>query len=238
MFKKLIIWSLFLFVGGWGLAYYYWSQFTELPSWYRENPQENKSALSLKDTQGLKGLKKSLDRQISQQIEAQKASGKSELMVKLNRREINDLIVTSVAENNRLKKILTLVKSIDTEVSEDKIQIGAIFNPSQIPQDSLSSEQQSILTKALAKVPQLKNRDIYFTLEGKPQIENGKLTLAKDSKIKLGKISFSVRDIAEKLGYSENTFLNLLDLEFKNLPIQHIELHDQKATFHLKSVDS
>ena len=102
--------------------------------------------------------------------------------------------------------------------------MGTIIDTSRLPQLGLGEQQQQAIEKFLDSVPQLQNRDIHLAIEGKLEAKNGKIILGKDSKIKVGKLDFSINEIAQKLGVSEDQLQQELSFNLENTKVDNINI--------------
>ncbi|AFY79686.1 MAG: hypothetical protein IGR93_14445 [Hydrococcus sp. C42_A2020_068] len=201
MFKKLLIIFLLAIVGGFAAGFYYWRQFAAEPDWYK--------------TQNINTKNEHLE--ITSQIPLQ-----------LNREDVNQLLAKKISENSQSSQLLQSAKSIKANLENDTLEIGGVFNPSEISEDSLDETQKAILDKTIQTFPQLKDLNIYVGIVGQPKFENGRLTLDKDSKLKVGNLTFSIDEIAPKFGLSPDKLDRYLEQELAKLNIQGIQVENDK----------
>jgi hypothetical protein len=248
MMKKFLIFLLLILLGGASVAYYYWRQITQLPEWYQsqqspENPNinwENPAEISIAKEK----IKEKIQQQINQQIEGNIHSKNSaqinhsntsnDFEVKLNREDINQLVEASLAENSQQRQLLKSAKAIETNLDKNQVEIGAVVNPSEIPQTSLSTKERAILDKVLQTFPQFKDREIYLAIAGKPQVENGKLILDRDSIIKVGNLKFTLEEIAQRFGLPPDKVKQHLQLNLNHLNLKDIKINDREVILKMR----
>jgi hypothetical protein len=234
MFKK-VFFILFLFlVGSLGISYYYWNQLTQLPQWYQAE-QPNSSSINLQDKSSLATAKAEIHETIEKQIAQQRSSNPNgEVNIKLNQQEVNQLLISQLAENPNSQKFLQAAKGIQATVNNNALEIGAVVNPSEVLSQNLSSEQSGTIEKLVNQFPQLKNKDIYVSFSGKPQIINGELILDENSKIKVGNVSLTLNEVAQKLGISPEAAKQAIALKINQFNLQNIAIQDQEVILTIK----
>jgi hypothetical protein len=213
MFKKLLILFLVAIVGGFAAGFYYWRQFAAVPDWYKTQNTNTKNERL----------------EITSQIQRSPDSNNN-LTLQLNREDLNQLLAKKISESSQSSQLLQSAKSIKANLENNTLEIGGVFNPSEIPEDSLDETQKAILDKTIQTFPQLKDLDIYVGVVGQPKVENGRLTLDKDSKLKVGKLTFSIDEIAPKFGLSPDRLGRYLEQELAKLNIQGIQVENDKMT--------
>jgi hypothetical protein len=204
MFKKLLILFSIALVGGFIAGFYYWQQFTSLPEWYQG--QDSNPINQNKQTEQQK----------------QKAN-----------EEINQLLVQQISEKSQSSQLLRSAKSIQAHLENNQLEIGGVFNPSEIPVGSLDETQQFILDKAIQTFPQLQDLDIYVGIIGQPKVENGRLILDDNSKLRVGKLTFTVDEIAQRFGLAPDKLQQYLELEIAKLNLQGVKINDDTMTLEI-----
>ena len=232
MVKKFIIILSLLLVGGAAYAYHYWLQLTKLPEWYQSQQPSVDRAIDIKDISEIQAAKAQINDKIQQQIQQETSKLNNDgVDIKLDEQEINQLLISNVAENSNQRKILQAAKSIKTNVADNTIEIGAAIDPSQIPAESLTKSQRKILDQALDIFPQLKNKDVYIGIQGQPRAKNGRLIFDSNSKIKVGNISLDINELSQRLGLSPEKVRQQLELEINQLNIRDVDLNGNEVIF-------
>jgi ribosomal protein S9 len=208
--KKSLIVIALVVAGVVGVGYYYWQQATFLPNWYSETSADKNSQESVTDASN-----------INRNLNRQKTKGE----IQLNQEELNNLITDNLAKDNRLKQVLPATKAINSDIKDGKLEIGAIVNTSKLSQLNLKESERAIIEQIMQKVPQLQNRDIYVGIQGTPQIKDGKIILGQESQVKVGKLSFTIPEIAQKLNLPAAKLQQDLALDVGQLNLQDIEIN-------------
>ncbi len=233
MVRKFTIILSLLLVGGSAYAYHYWLQLTKVPEWYQSEGYSINQAIDIKDASALQAAQSKITDKIQQQIQQSTPKSNNSVDIKLNEQEINQLLITNLAENSNQKKILQVAKSIQTKITDDTIEIGAAIAPSQIPKESLTKSQKNILDQAFNIFPQLKNQDVYIGIQGQPRVQNGRLIFDSNSKIKVGNVSLDLNEISQRIGLSPEKLKQKLELDINQLNIQDVDLNGNEVIFNV-----
>jgi hypothetical protein len=205
MNKKLLILFCVAIIGGFLGGFHFWRGFTSVPNWYR-----NQASNTI---------------QTSEKMESAIANH-----IQLDSEDIDRLLSQKLSENTQYSKLLQSAKSIRAHLENNTLEIGGVFNPSEIPEENLDETQKAILEKTLQTFPQLKDVDIYVGLVGQPKIENGRLSFDKDSKLRVGKLTLPVNDLAPRFGISTEELQQYLDKQIAKLNIQGIKIDGDTMT--------
>jgi hypothetical protein len=213
-------------VGGVGGLYYVWNQATKLPDEYVEAIAAKKA-----DSQSLP----TPPRQITAQVMASKnkiaapvdrAKVGDKVAVKLNDRDLNNLVVARLAGSQTNRQIPAGIKGINTNIKDGKIHAGALVNLGQLAKDSKPGSQTAALSKLTDRLPFLKDRDVYVGIVGTPVVEGSKIKFDEDTQIKVGNMNFTISQLAESLGVSEEKIQKAIDfkLQQQNLQVDKVNL--------------
>jgi hypothetical protein len=229
-------------------VYYFWRQLTQLPEWYTEgenNPktytQIQKSAAEIEkkiETEiqaSPQSVAPSSEESLNTNVVAKPSSGKlssrdSGVQVALNSQELNDLLVTKITEKTGGKPLPSSVKGFHTSVKEDKLKTGAVIDVKELQNSGLGEQQQALLSEITQKIP-MNDRKVYIGVEGKPEMRNGKLRFDENAKIQIGNMSFTIAEVADRLGVPPEKVQEQLNLEMKlrGLDIKDIDFKDGNA---------
>jgi hypothetical protein len=200
-------------VGGIGITYYIWQQAIKIPDEYLEaNTDQQESSLPL-TSQPTGTIKPAavIQQKIAMPIVRAKVGQK--VTVKLNNKDLNNLVVTKLATANSNQQLPSGIKGIKTKIKDGKIYVGALVNLDQLAQGQTSSSQSAALVKITEKLTFLKDRDVYIGITGKPIIAGDRLKFAPDTQIKLGNMSFTIDQLAENLGVAPAKIQQAIDLQ-------------------------
>lgn len=227
-------------------AYYFWRQFTQLPEWYSQEQSSPRTFARIQESGA------AIEEKIAAQIQAnavqanavqansQSASSSitpnlpnsqpsREVQVALNSKELNDLLVTKITEKSG-GKVANSVKGFHTSVKDDQLKTGAVVDIKALQDSGLGSQHQALLTQITEKIP-MNDRKVYIGIEGKPEIQNGKLHFDQNARIQVGNVSFTIAEVADRLGVSPQKVqdqLNL-ELELRGLTVRNISVQDGNA---------
>lgn len=138
-----------------------------------------------------------------------------QITVALDELQLTQLMYEALLSQPQAAQIFAHAQSLSTALNSDRIETGAVLNLSEIPLEGLSAELQTALTQLTSVAPMLAERDIYIGLVARPQVQDGRVYLDQDLKLKLGQFTLPVADVADQLGLSTsdieqrlNTILN------------------------------
>jgi hypothetical protein len=150
--------------------------------------------------------------------------------IALNSQELNDLIVTRIAEKHPSKTLPSSVKQFHTAVQEDTLKTGAVVDVNELKAAGFGPQGQQFLTQLAETLPE-GNRKIYVGVEGKPEVKNGQLQFGPNTRIRLGNLSFSMAELSDRLGISQEQLKEklALGLQLQNLNISGIDFQNGNA---------
>ncbi|NDJ19617.1 hypothetical protein [Myxacorys almedinensis] len=151
---------------------------------------------------------------------------RQDVEVQLNPQELNDVLVSKIAEQSQAKALPKSVKSVRTTVEADTLKTGAIVDMKALRESDLGTQEQTFLTEAAAKFPGLSDRKVYIGIEGKPRIQDGKVQFDDETRVRVGNLRLTIAEIAERFGVSPDQVKEqlALRLQFNNLHVKDIEL--------------
>jgi hypothetical protein len=152
-------------------------------------------------------------------------SPKKDVAVKLNKSELNDLVASDFVRKNDGSKLAQAVRAVNTEVQNGKIESGAVVSLANIPVNQLQDGEKDTLSRIFDAFPALREQDVYIAIEGEPTVENGQLKFGENSRIRLGNLSFTASEIAQRLGVPEEEVRKRINLE---LQLRGLDVNDVK----------
>jgi uncharacterized protein (DUF433 family) len=219
---KLIIVAL---MGTIGILYYLWQQAVQIPEEYIKASEDKQDSQSLP----LQPKQISERAAVSKQkltVPLDKAKAGQKVTVKLNDRDLNNLIVSKIATSQPNKQIPIGIKGIKTNIKDGKIHTGALVNLDQLARNGQSGTQIAALSKLTNKLTFLKDRDIYIGIVGKPIVDGTQIKFDTDTQIKVGKMNFTIAQLAEDLGIAPAKIQQAIDLHLQqqNFKVDSINL--------------
>jgi hypothetical protein len=226
--QKIIIKSLaVILVGTIGGLYYVWQQAIKVPDEYTKATADPKDSQSqpLQPSQITERAAVSKHK-ITVPIDRAKVGQK--VIVKLNDRDLNNLVVAKLATSQPNKQVPIGIKGIKTNIKDGKIYTGALVNLGQLAHNGKPGAQTAALTKLTDKLTFLKNRDVYIGITGKPIVEGGKIKFAPDTQIKVGNMNFTISQLAEDLGVAPAKIQQAIDLQLQqqNFKVDRVNLEN------------
>lgn len=219
-----------------GVLFYFWQQATQLPSWY-----VNAAPASVTGETQLQGgnqsqrqqqrqtLETKLETKIADRVDQAIGSGQP-ANLQLDSTEVNSLL-TSELTRTATAKLGSAIKGVNTTIKNGTVESGAVVNLAEVPLDRLSAAERSTVTKMLTAFPSLSQRTIYIGIEGQPSVRDGQVRLDSNTRLRLGDLSFTPAEIAQRLGVSEDKVRQQLELQLKlgKLKVSDIELVGDRA---------
>ena len=144
--------------------------------------------------------------------------------VKLDEREVNELIVVSANQSSQTQPYLEGVKGINTEISEEKIKSEIVINFSEVNRDRLPARQVQVLEDLATQFPLLAEQDILLSFDGKPQVAEGQLQLDPAMKVAVGGFQMTLADLFGRFGVDLDS--NPINLKLSELDIEDVEYTD------------
>lgn len=249
MFKKILIFLGLLGLGSGAIAYYYWQQATSLPDWYQTQPLEpvlNNS--DIKPTQSsdstaiaadsLTTIKTKIKENIQQQEKTNVSKGKNDqqpVEVSLSDREFTQLLQTEMTQKFKLPTSQDHL--IQSRISQGSLEMGAVVNPQKLQSLELSRSQQALVSRVVTTFPQFKNQEFYLGISGTPQIQNGQLMLPTNSRVKVGNLSFTLPEIAQKLNVPVARLQQSLQMNVDPLNLHDIQLKENQIILKVNPAD-
>lgn len=207
-------------------AFHYWQQATRLPEWYsQETSQTNRIVLGSPQVEQERA---NLDARIASSV--QQASG-GPVDVQLTPQELNNLVASEIGRHTAGSGLAQAVKGVNTTIQNGKVESGAVVNLAEVPKNSLSNRDRANLDRLFSAFPNLQDRSLYVGIEGKPAVQDGQLILSQDTRVKLGDLSFTLPEVAQRLGISEQELQRQISLQLQTngLKISDIELVGNSA---------
>lgn len=159
-----------------------------------------------------------------------------DINVTLKTQDFNQLIQSEISNKLRSRSRETL-PNIQANIEKNNLEIGTVINTNKLESLELPRQQQAMIERVVTKFPQLKDQDIYVGIEGKPKLKNGQLTLPNNSQVKIGKLTFTLSEIAQKLGVSTERLQQGLNLDINSLNLRDLQLTNDEVILKVNPSD-
>ncbi|OUC12444.1 MAG: hypothetical protein B0A82_22605 [Alkalinema sp. CACIAM 70d] len=204
---------------GVGLAIAY-HQATSLPDGYRNQAQT--SLLAPNELQAEV-------QQVEQKLRSLSPENSS---VSLSSTDVKVLVTATIAQISQQVKASTAIKGVHTEIDNNQLHAGAVVDLAALQQSQLSRQEKALLQEAIQRIPGFHDRQIYLGLEGQPRMVNGQIQLDPNTRVKVGKLSFSLDQIAQRVGVApeqiQSQINRTLPQVLSEIPVSSIEVeHDR-----------
>ncbi|MBE9197309.1 hypothetical protein IQ219_18810, partial [Synechocystis sp. LEGE 06083] len=141
--------------------------------------------------------------------------------VTLTAKELGQVLQGEVGRQLKLES----VPRIQTQIREKSLEVGTVLDPNMLNNARLSPGQQRIVERVLPLLPS-QNQPFYVGIEGAPQLEAGQLIMTENSRIKIGELSFSVADVAQRLNVPPEKLKQILQVNLDELNLQGLQIED------------
>ncbi|MBD2019981.1 hypothetical protein H6F43_07245 [Leptolyngbya sp. FACHB-36] len=246
-----------LIVGGASAGLFYaWRQATQLPSWYAEQsttqpiaaepsplnnapndtpndvaiaPSPSNRSQTPASPQAVQSPQQQLEARVAEGL--QKTSDRKNVTVQLGQRDLNHLLGAEIARKAKDSGFGSAVKGVNTTIQNGKIESGAVVNLAEIPLEQLPSSERDTLSKLVQSFPNLGNQQFYIGVEGKPIVKNGQVQWDDNTRVKLGNLSLTTAEIAERFGVPEAEVRRQIEMRLRlgELKVNDIEVVGDQA---------
>jgi len=205
--KKLLLITVLLITGIIILAVYLYSQISYLPDWYdKENDVRpiKKEFVVEKNIETVKG----------ELIDGKKSVITEDELTKMMLNKFHE--ITGEERGGFLR-------SMRSKVFKDKVQLQAVINLEEIPDEILPRKYQNEMEELLKFFPKTNRKNFYVELEGKPVRDDDRFILDKDATIKFGKIKYSLSSVLHQISGKD---LQRVGVNLDKLPFRDFQLED------------
>ncbi|MBD2577862.1 hypothetical protein [Oscillatoria sp. FACHB-1406] len=232
MLKKFALLAFLICSGGFALGYYYWKQVTGVPQWYAaqqiSSPVTSQTAVSSSPGE-LQAQKTEVIQKIERQIADQRSNApQQDARVSLESQDLNDLIVSSIAEKPKGEKFLEATRGVQTKIEPEKLEVGAVVNLDRLDSEVLSGSGKAALEKVLQKFPVPSDREVYIGIEGVPTVENGRLKVDNNTRVKVGNVSLSIVEVAKQLSVPPEMLVSGINQKLENISVSELQLEKDR----------
>ncbi|MBD2653489.1 hypothetical protein H6G45_08285 [Synechocystis sp. FACHB-383] len=212
MLKKIFTLLVLLAIAGAGLGYYFWRRATQIPAWF----EAETSTPAIAPPADF--LQEKIRREVVQGNDGDRLEP---VRVTLTEKELGQVLQGEVGRQLKMES----VPRIQTQIREKSLEVGTVLDPNMLNNARLSPGQQRIVERVLPLLPS-QNQPFYVGIEGAPQLEAGQLIMTENSRIKIGELSFSVADVAQRLNVPPEKLKQILQVNLDELNLQGLQIED------------
>jgi hypothetical protein len=132
------------------------------------------------------------------------------------RRQLRNFHLRTAAGNQATRDA---IRASRATYEDGRLDAGVVINVSRIDRSKLKKDDREFYERALEAFPRLKGRDVYIGIEDQPTARGGYLQLGPDTRVRVGKLDYSLRKVARKLGLSEAKVRRQIDQELVRLEV-------------------
>lgn len=198
-----------------GVPYYFWQQATATPDWYGD-----RASIQLDDAAAVQNAQQ----RVAAKIATAQPQPDGTHEVYLTQQDVTAIAVTEIDHLAKHTQLTDAIQSVNSTIQNGRIESGAVINLAKVGTANLSQTERDIISQVRQTFPGLVNREIYVGVEGQPTIQNGQLQFDDSLRIKIGNVSLTAADVAQKLGVSEATLWRSLNRELGALQVKEAQV--------------
>lgn len=211
-------------------AYFFWRQVTAVPEWYVKSnvPLNLESSSPIKPVEKPPKLAdvstaesppeevKVITRE-SPFLDTEEGNTQQET-VTLSTAKLNEVINAKLADSPRTQPFLEAIQGVQSNLEQEKLEIGTVIQPSLISREALGSSEQVLLERAMGSFPGLSKQRVYVGIEGDVQVNaEGAIDFDETTKVRIGNLQFSLKEVAQRLGIPPEILQEELQIQLENL---------------------
>lgn len=214
MFRFLLL-IVLVVIAGLGFA---WYSAQSLPDWYQgEESIEQRATLQLVKQIEQQGTSKFLGDKFADLMKGQ---------VTLSDVEFSALFQASLQSSRDGRRLLSVSDAINTQISEDGIELGVVFNLEKI--SNLDARAKKKVEQALDALPLLDESRVFVAIKGVPIARNGELAMGDDYTIKIGSLALSDKFLSD-VGVPVDLLTNK-SLAISLMTVKSVAINDGQIT--------
>lgn len=198
-----------------GVGYHFWRQATYIPAWVEAEPN-----LPVNTTADIL-------RVIRQQVQR----SADPVQVELDSQQLGQILTSEAQRKFPPEQPLP---SIRTRIESNSLEVGAVVNEQMLASEQLSPGQKKIIARVLPLLPP-DRKSVYVGIVGTPEVRDGEMRLSDNAQIKIGNLSFSVQELAQRLQVSPTKVEQLMRLDLGSINIEDLQLENDQLVLQVGS---
>jgi hypothetical protein len=220
--RKIAIVLVVLALAGVGFLVHLWREMTALPEW-AEHEIDVEASMEVAEGSGKpvpepKWVEVERDpAKVAKKRE--QAPAKAEAPApkkKRGRRVLKNFHLRTAAKNAVAAKAVRKSRAV---YEDGDLEAGVIVNLSKIPKDKLAARDRQLLDRAFSAFPFLRDRAVYVGIEDEPVSRGGFLQLGRKTRVRVGKLEYSLGALARKLDLDAAQVRKQIDREMRRLKL-------------------
>jgi len=216
--RKIAIVLVVLALAGAGFVVHLWREVTALPGWAEEeiDVEESTPAADGSPVPQWVEVEEDAPKAAEQPEQAPKRAEASVARKKRGRRVLRNFHLGSAAKNAIAAKAVRKSRAV---YEDGELEAGVIVNLSKIPRDKLAPRDRKLLDRAFRAFPFLRDRAVYVGIEDEPESRDGYLQLGRKTRVRVGKLDYSLAALARKLDLDAAQVRKQIDREMRRLKL-------------------
>jgi hypothetical protein len=218
--RKIAIVLVVLALAGVGFLVHLWREVTALPEWAEDEIDVEESVPAADGSPALQPQWVEVEADPPKvAAKPEQAPAKAEApkpKKKRGRRVLKNFHLRSAAKNAVAAKAVRKSRAV---YEDGDLEAGVIVNLSKIPRDKLEKRDRQLLDRAFRAFPFLRNRAVYVGIEDEPISRKGFLQLGRKTRVRVGKLEYSLAALARKLDLDAKQVRRQIDREMRRLKL-------------------
>lgn len=150
----------------------------------------------------------------------------SSSQIRLREGDLGRLVVNGLKEYRNGERLLEVAKDVRAELEDGRVELGLVVNLADVRGSELSEDEREAVEKVAGYLPFLEDKDLYLAVSARPAIQEGKVTVEEDLKIKLAFLSLPVGEFADTLGFDPEELQQRLAIDLSPFVATAVEVVD------------
>ncbi|MDH3744460.1 MAG: hypothetical protein OES47_05080 [Acidobacteriota bacterium] len=150
----------------------------------------------------------------------------SSSQIRLSEEDLGRLVVNSLTDHPNGERLLEVAKEVRAQLEDGRVELGMVVNLGDVRGAELSDKEREAVEKVARYLPFLEDKDLYLAVSGRPAIQDGKVTVEDDLKIKLAFLSVPVGEFADTLGFDPSELQERLAIDLRPFVATAVEVVD------------
>ncbi len=159
-------------------------------------------------------------------VEAPNLTPGESSQIRLREEDVGRLVVNGLRDHPDGERLLDAAKDVRVSLDDGRVEIGVLVNLEDLRHADLSADERETVEKILRYLPFLEDKDLYLAVNGAPAVEDGKVTVEEDLKVKLAFLSLPVGEFGETLGFDPAELRERLAIDLSPLVATAVAVAD------------
>ncbi len=141
-------------------------------------------------------------------------------------RDLNNLLIASLADHPKGRRILELAREVGADIDDGRVEIHFVINLEDLPREELDERERETVEKLSRLLPLVADRDLRVAVSGVPAVREGRISVERDLRVKVGFLTLPVVDLGDALGISSERLRRRLEFGLEPLVVESVAVLD------------